>query len=48
MSVNEISYSKELKLFNGDSIILYLIYAAVITEGAREARGGVWCVRGIF
>jgi hypothetical protein len=48
MSVYEISYNNELKLFNGDSINLYLIYVAVIIEGAREARGDVWCVRGIF
>jgi len=48
MSIYEISYSNELKLFNGDPVILYLIYVPVIVEGAREARRGVWCVRGIF
>jgi hypothetical protein len=48
MTVYEISYRNEFKLFNDDSIILYLIYVAVIIEGARETRGGVWFVRGIF
>jgi len=41
MSVCEISYSNEMKLFDGDSIILYLTYFAVIIEVAREARGSV-------
>jgi len=38
MSIYNISYSNELKLFNGDTVILYLIYVAVMIEGGREAR----------
>jgi len=48
MSIHKISYRNELKFFNGDTVILYLIYVAVMIEGGREARRGVWCVRGIF
>jgi hypothetical protein len=28
----------KLKLFNGDTLILYFIYVTVIIEGVREAR----------
>ena len=41
MSIYKISYSNELKLFNGDTVILYLIYVAVMIEGGREARSVV-------
>jgi len=43
MSIYEISYSNELKLFNGDPVILYLICVPVIIQGAREARRGEAC-----
>jgi hypothetical protein len=42
ISVYEVSYSNELKLFNGDSIILYLTYVAVIIECQRGEAYGVY------